>query len=264
MAGFFGTEQQMALQAAAEKARDWTLNTPGACDPGRFLGTDNPDLLGWDTLFDILKRDGVFGFRLIPSEETEAISRRLQAHNCKIDFWDVFVATREEAVPASTAILAAGLPDGFRYCPELQDAESADMAALQAFMAEQGIAPFSGTKLAGLDGPALTVAIVDADNTLAAAAHCYFSYNRFSPYKKWAWGGLVAVSPKHRGMGLGKFVNAKMVSECFSRFDADCIHELVAATNMPSRKMVEASGLRLDPALKCGIAMVGGEGRFTK
>ncbi|MAZ02423.1 MAG: GNAT family N-acetyltransferase [Sneathiella sp.] len=263
MAGFFGTEQQMALQAAAEKARDWMLNTPGACDPGRFLGTDNPDLLGWDTLFDILKRDGVFGFRLIPSEETETIAQRLQEKNCKIDFWDVFVATREEAVPASTGILAAGLPAGYRYCPEFKDAESADMVALQSFMAEQGIAPFSGTRLAGLEGPVVTVAIVDESNTIAAAAHSYFPYNQYSPYKKWVWGGLVAVSPRHRGMGLGKFVNAKMVSECFARLDADCIHELVAASNMPSRKMVEASGLRLEPALKCGIAMVGGNGRFT-
>ena len=66
------------------------------------------------------------------------------------------------------------------------------------------------------------------------------------------------------GRFLGKYVNAKMVSDCFSRLDAESIHELVAASNTPSRKMVEASGLRLDPTVKCGIAMSGGEGRFTK
>lgn len=264
MAGFFGTDQQMALQAVAENALDWTMNTPGACDPGRFLGTDNPEKLGWDKVIETLKRDGVFGFRMIPSNDTEAISRRLQENKCKIDFWDVFVANRDDAVLASSIILSSELPKGYGYFPELHGAETEEMVKVQSFMVEHGVAPFSGTKLAGLDGPAVTVAIVDESKNLAAVAHAYLSYNKYSQYHRWAWGGLVAVSPSHRGRGLGKYINAKMVSECFSRLDAEFIHELVAATNIPSRKMVEASGLRLDPTKKCGIAMFGGKERFTK
>ncbi len=264
MAGFFGTERQMALQAVAEDARDWTMNTPGACDPGRFLGTDNPDELGWDKVIEIVKRDGAFGFRMIPSKDTGAISRRLIESECRIDFWDVFLANRDEAVAATSVILTSGLPSGYSYLPELHNAENEETVKVQSFMAENGIAPFSGSKLAGLDGPAVTVAIIDENKNLAAVAHAYLSYNKYSQYKKCAWGGLVAVSPSHRGMGLGKYVNAKMVSECFSRLNAESIHELVAATNIPSRKMVEASGLRLDPTLKCGIAMRGDEERFTK
>ena len=264
MAGFFGTAQQMALQAVAEDAREWTMNTPGACDPGRFLGTDNPDALGWDKVIEILKRDGAFGFRMIPSADTAAISRRLQENECRIDFWDVFVANRKDASVATSEVVSSGLPKQYSYLPELHEAENQQMVKVQSFMAENGIAPFSGTKLAGLDGPAVTIAIVDESNNLAAVAHAYFSHNKYSKYNRWAWGGLVAVSPSHRGMGLGKFVNAKMVSECFSRFDADFIYELVAASNIPSRKMIEASGLVLDPTVKCGIAMSSGEERFTK
>ena len=264
MPGFFGTDQQMALQAAAEKAREWTMSTPGACDPGRFLGTDNPDLLGWDKVFEILKRDGAFGFRMIPSKNTAAIARRLQENECRIDYWDVFVANRKDAVAAASIVISAGLPNGYRYLPDLQKAENQAAVKVQTFMADNGIAPFSGSKLAGIDGPAVTIAIADEGNNLAAVAHAYLSYNKHSQYNRWAWGGLVAVSPLHRGMGLGKFVNAKMVAECFSSLDAEFIHELVAASNTPSRKMVEASGLRLDPAVKCGIAMSGAGDRFTK
>ncbi|MGR3722348.1 GNAT family N-acetyltransferase [Abyssibius alkaniclasticus] len=264
MVGFFGTEKQMALQAAAEEAREWTMNTSGACDPGRFLGTDNPEALGWGKIIEILKRDGAFGFRMIPAADTTAISRRLNENACRIDFWDEFAANREDAVASSSEVIASGLPKGYSYLPQLHEAENQEMVKVQSFMVENGIAPFSGTKLAGLDGPAVTVAIVDDSNNLAAVAHACFSHNKYSQYNRWAWGGLVAVSPSYRGMGLGKFVNAKMVSDCFSSLDADFIIELVAASNTPSRKMVEASGLRLEPTVKCGIAVTEGEERFTK
>ena len=155
MPGFFGSDQQMALQVAAEEAREWTMNTPGACDPGRFLGTENPDTLGWDKVIEILKRDGAFGFRMIPSIDTAAISRRLKESECRIDFWDIFVADREDAVAAASTVIASGLPEGYIYLPDLQDAESIETVKLQTFMAENGIAPFSGSKLAGLEGPAV-------------------------------------------------------------------------------------------------------------
>jgi hypothetical protein len=54
------------------------------------------------------------------------------------------------------------------------------MIKIQSFMVENGIAPFSGSKLAGLDGPVVTIAIVDESNNLAAVAHAYFSYNKYS------------------------------------------------------------------------------------
>lgn len=264
MAGFFGTEQQVILQAAAEAALEWTRRTPGACDPGRFLGTDDPARLGWDTIFETLRRDGAFGFRMIPILDTDEVSRRLTEQAARIDFWDVFMAQRDVAEPAAASIVAAGLPDGFQYLPDLQDAEHDDTKAAQALMAESGIVPFSGSKLVGNNGPAITVRIGDDAGHLTAVAHAYFPHNAPSPFNRSAWGGLVAVSPMHRGRGLGKHVNAKMVSECFSRLDAESIHELAAATNLPSRKMIEAIGLRLDATLKCGIAMASDGARFTK
>lgn len=174
------------------------------------------------------------------------------------------MANRNDAVVASSTVISLGLPKGYSYFPELHEAESREMVKVQSFMVENGIAPFSGSKLADLDSPAVTIAIVDERNNLAAVAHAYLSYNKYSQYNRCAWGGLVAVSPSHRGMGLGKFVYAKMVYECFSRLDVESIHERVAASNIPSRKMVEASGLRLDPTVKCGIAMSNGEERFNQ
>jgi hypothetical protein len=45
---------------------------------------------------------------------------------------------------------------------------------------------------------------------------------------------------------------------------ASHIYELVSASNIPSRRMVEASGLRLEPTLTCGIATPHESVRFTK
>ena len=67
MAGYFGTERQVALQKSADDAIDWMGATPGACNPGRCLGTDDPDRLGWDNIFEILGRDKIFAFRLMRS-----------------------------------------------------------------------------------------------------------------------------------------------------------------------------------------------------
>lgn len=55
-----------------------------------------------------------------------------------------------------------------------------------------------------------------------------------------------------------------MVSDAFLRLGATTVHELVAETNEPSRRMVEAAGLRHEPGLKCGAVTPAGATRFTR
>ncbi len=263
MAGYFGTEQQRSLQAKVEAASSWMKETPGACNPARLLGTDDPDRLGWKTILEILARDGVIGFRLISGAQADQAMKLLAGHGYRIDFWDVFMADRPAAERATSAVLAKGLPDGVRELPPLAGADPAEMEKLQSFMASNGIAPFSGSMLLGEFGPAITVRLAGADGELVAAAHGYFPHNGHSRHHRSAWGGLVAVSPDHRGKGLGNLANARMIASCLADLGAETVHELVSATNIASRRMVEASGLRLDPDLKSGIALSGGE-RFTR
>jgi hypothetical protein len=55
-----------------------------------------------------------------------------------------------------------------------------------------------------------------------------------------------------------------MVVRVLRDLQATHIYELVSATNAPSRRMVEACGLRLEPDLVCGIAMPNEGSRFTR
>jgi hypothetical protein len=42
------------------------------------------------------------------------------------------------------------------------------------------------------------------------------------------------------------------------------VYELVSATNVPSRRMVESCGLRHEPAFLSGMAVPADGGRFTR
>jgi RimJ/RimL family protein N-acetyltransferase len=88
-------------------------------------------------------------------------------------------------------------------------------------------------------------------------------HNAHSPHHRKAWGGLVAVAPSQRGKKLGNYVNAAIVDAAFNKLNADGIYELVSSTNTPSRRMVEACGVQLDPSLLSGAATPSDARKFT-
>jgi RimJ/RimL family protein N-acetyltransferase len=45
---------------------------------------------------------------------------------------------------------------------------------------------------------------------------------------------------------------------------ARCVYELVAPSNLASRRMVEGCGLSLAPDLRCGVAVPADAARFTR
>jgi RimJ/RimL family protein N-acetyltransferase len=117
--------------------------------------------------------------------------------------------------------------------------------------------------LLGRYGPARTLAIVDADGSVAASACTYLPHNAMSVHAHKAWGGLVAVDPSRRGRKLGVMINAAMVKAAFDELAADSIYELVSSSNLPSRRMVEACSLRHDPAVVSGVATAVEGTRYT-
>jgi RimJ/RimL family protein N-acetyltransferase len=264
MAGYFGTEAQQRLQARSEASVAFINVTPGACQNGRMMGCDNPDELGWERIDAFLSRDQACGFRLIQSGKVDAIRFFLSSRDYRLDTWDVFLADRATAFAACETILARPLPDGLFDMGQPTDPEGAPVRRIQALMAEAGVVPFSGSMLAGACGPAVTVAVGDEAGHVAAVAHSYLPHNAFSPYHRYAWGGLVAVAQAMRGKGLGSFINARVVAGAFQSFDATHIYELVSTTNAASRRMVEACGLRLAPALVCGAATPISSPRYTR
>lgn len=264
MAGYFGTDTQQRLQAQAEASAGFIKATPGACQAGRIVGCDDPDKLGWDHIAEIIERDGVCGFRLIDTEQVDEIRARLWQLGCRLDTWDVFLADRDTALAASKSAVERGLPDEFSRRMEFSGAESGQVRELQSLMVNSGLVPFSGSMLTGEYGSVANAALVDLNSRLIACAHGCLPHNSFSRYHTYAWGGLVAVDESYRGKGLGKYINALMIERVFEKLDADHLYELVSATNLPSRHMVEACGLRLEPALTCGIATLNSNARFTK
>ena len=50
---YFGTEIQVALQRRAEELYDWLYTTAGCCHPGKFCGTDDQNLLGWQAIEEV-------------------------------------------------------------------------------------------------------------------------------------------------------------------------------------------------------------------
>lgn len=264
MAGYFGTPSQQALQAAAEASVAFVRATPGACQVGRMVGCDDPDRFGWDRIDSILERDGVCGFRLIAPGKADELRHYLGRRGFRLDTWEVFVADRDSALACCERIVAGGLPQGLRELPAPTEAEGDDTARTQARMAEAGVVPFSGSFLAGRLGPAVTVILGDTDGQVAAAAHGYLPHNDASSFRRYAWGGLVCVAASERGRGLGSFVNARMIEGVFRTLDATHVYELVALSNLPSRRMVEACGLRHEPALVCGVATREASARVTR
>lgn len=264
MSGYFGTNIQKQLQARVVESADWIRTTPGACNSGRFMASDDAERMGWDTIHRLLQRDGVFGFRMIPNGKLTDLAARLAERGFRLDLWDVFVADRESGLAASSKILAAGHHPDLTVGEFPSEPEDVRTVAIQRFMAENGIAPFSGSMLAGRLCRSTSVVLAIRSGTIVATAYGYLGHNPFSPYQAHAFGGLVAVSEAHRGKKLGVFANAVMVSRVFSILKASHVYELVTETNLPSRRMVEACGLVLDPTVKAGVATLADGARFTR
>lgn len=263
MAGFFGTEQQQALQKLACAMRDRIAGTPGFYNAGRFVGVDDPDRVRPEEMERMLARDRLLGLRMIPAAQAARLFPALEARGCRIDRWDILVGDAEGAGSRARAIAEAPLPHGLRIMPQLAGPQDGDTVGLQQFLAANGLAPFPGTMLADQPPHAKTIVLAAGDR-IAAAGHAYFPHNGHSRWHRHAWVGLIAVDEAARGRGLGRLVNALLVRAAFEELGARHVYEMVAPSNVASRRMIEACGLRLDPAVSCGVAVPVEAARFTR
>lgn len=263
MTGFYGTNHQQELQRRTHEMRDWIAATPGVYNAGRFIGVDGPDSLEPEVLARMLARDGILGLRMISPQQAARHFPPLEAAGCRIDCWDIHVGDAGNAGERARAITGEPLPEGIELLPPLDDPESPATVRVQEFLAANGLAPFPGAMLADKIPRAKTIVLASAGR-IAATGHAYFPHNAHSPFRDHAWLGLVAVEHSWRGRGLGTLVNALLVRAAFEELGAQHVYEMVAPANVASRRMVEACGLRLDPELRCGVAVPAEAARFTR
>ena len=264
MSGYFGTEQQRALQERTHAMQSWMRETPGIYNAGRFMGADDPDKAPWDMLQAILERDRILGFRMISPDQAARYFPALIESGHRIDTWDILVGAADAVAAPVRAVLESGMPAGVREAPALADAEGAETQRVQQFLADNGLAPLSGTMLVARPGEAKTIVLTDAEGDIVATGHSYFPHNPHSPFHRYAWVGLIAVAESARGTGLGRYINARLVRAAIDEMAATHVYEMVGPTNLASRKMVEACGPRLEPNLLCGVAMPAETARFTR
>ncbi|TPL06873.1 GNAT family N-acetyltransferase [Mesorhizobium sp. B2-4-14] len=264
MLGLFGTEHQQELQKRTHEMRHWIAGTPGIYNAGRFMGIDDPDRQPWSAMEAMLERDALLALRMISLRQVAHFFPRLQATGCRVDTWDIFIGEPHDAGSQAHAIVAEDLPAGITIRPQLADAESAKTRAVQQFLAASGLAPFPGTMLVARPPLAKTIVLADESGAIAATGHAYFPHNAHSPFCDHAWIGLLAVAGSWRGKGLGRLVNALLVNCAFTELGARFVYEMVSPSNHISRRMVEGSGLRLAPDLRCGVATPANTARFTQ
>ena len=254
MEQYFGTDIQVRLQRKADEYTNWMYSTAGACHPGRCLGCDDPDVLGWDVIFAHLKRDGRFGFRMIPANTIEAVRDKLSAEGFGINFWNVFTGSATDILKATEPLVRKILPEELSFIPEEELHNPELIKEVQIFLSDNGIPPVSGLMLSGQSVEACTKVVRKPCGEIVAMAYGYFAHNDHSEHSNTGWGGLVAVDANHRGNGLGVQVNAEMVRSCITKLGAHSFYEQVSAENKISQRMVERCGLKLDTTVLCGIA----------
>ena len=263
MGGYCGSELQQRLQRLAEEFLDRAATTPGYCNGGRVVAVDDPDRAGWGAVLAELERDGVLGFRMVPSNSISALTFRLTGAGYRVDIHDTFTAEAAPALRLSREIISSGPPSGLRHVELPARGDDPLVARVQEFMLASGITPFAGSMLVGERNRSRTFVLMDAAGSIVATSHTYLPHNPSSAFHDYAWAGLVAVSPALRGKSLGRYINACAVVGAFADLGARVIYELVHESNPASRRMVESCGLRAQPAYKT-VAATKGQERFTR
>jgi hypothetical protein len=201
---------------------------------------------------------------MIPRHAVPEIEARLAEQGFSIMWWDVFDGIGAEVLNKCDAILATSLPEGVMLVPVPPSAVHPTVVQIQSFLSENGISPFPGHVLVGGAGKSSLAVMSDANGVIIACAFGYFPYNEFSDHRHTAWIGLVAVSDRCRGKGLGVRTNAIALSEMIRRHGAANVQEFVRASNLASCRMVERCGLRQNSGVLSGIAQPSGAAQFTR
>ncbi|MBV1868984.1 MAG: GNAT family N-acetyltransferase [Marinosulfonomonas sp.] len=240
---FFGTAEVRALQMAQDRQVDTLRETSGAVVHARTFSADDPERLGWDVLRQRMAQDKRITLRGVSENVVKKALTELADFNPVLHRWDIFLADDDALRTACQPLTQNPLPPGLhRTANEAIDDNF--IHEVQSFLTEHGVSPFSKDALAGRLFPAQLVVLHDDTKNIVATGFAAMTHNQFSPFEGVAWVGLIAVAPSWRGKELGKYVDALSNLVAVDELGATATMEFVAQDNIPSRRMLEACGLR--------------------
>lgn len=263
MAEFWGDAEAIARQKRLLDRRPLLRSTPFLSSGGRLLGYTDPTLGSWDVAAPLADEDGILGLLLMTRPEADAIVADGLGDGWRTDYWDALTGGADAVIKASDRVLASSkLPDGWA-AEAMQVPRDADIEDMQRLNANCGVASNPAHVFRGETHPALSVLVRDADGRAMAMAWAGLFFHPDGPCAGTVFVGLVSVADEARGLGLGTYVNARVLVESHATMGWSRATEFVAADNIPSRRMVLACGLSDADGLVAAIA-TRGAGRFTR
>jgi len=239
MSDYIGTETQVALQRKCVDQHARIMASRGAVQTARMCGTDDPDRYGWDRLAEALEEDGFVGFRLLRRDHLANVHAWVDKCGAQLDCWDVFTAE------AATIAVRPDpkMPRDYTILRGPEAVERGLLPEIQSCMAAQGVAPMPAPFLRGDLGPCSLAAILDSDGRVVCTAFSHFPHNAHSPYRNWAWSGLVATMPEARGQGLAVAAHVAVLKGIVGAHGAERAYALARPENAASVRMLEKCGM---------------------
>lgn len=243
---YFGDEALRQLQRVQDAAVEEHKELPGAVIHARTFSSDDLGQLGLDRLHREMARNGRITLRGARAAEREAAAEALQEFGAAQHHWDLFLGDAAALEEACRPHVKRSLPKGLRLL-SVEELDDAALHRAQVFMDRQGVSPFSKDALAGRLFPAKLLVLCDREEEVVGTAFAAMTHNSYSPFKGFAWVGLIAIHPDLRGQAMGKYMDALGNLAAIEDLGAQATMEFVAQDNLPSRRMLEACGLRQDP-----------------
>ena len=240
---YFGDAKIQSLQKMRDRQASELADVAGAVIHARTFSSDNPDQLGWGGLRDVMETEGAVTLRGVDHSTIERAREEFADFHPTLHYWDIFKAESATIRDVCGPIAQRSLPDGISRLEGVHTS-FATAKAVQRFLSEQGISPFSTDALCGHLFPARLVVLTFADGQITATGFSAMTHNSWSPFAGAAWVGLIGVAPELRGIGLGKQVDAICNLAAVEELGATATIEFVAPDNIPSRAMLESCGLR--------------------
>lgn len=263
MPEFIGTGNSIAIQKRLQNRQSRIACSPDLANGGRVLHFLDPETTGWNRVAELALEDGLAGFPVVPFDQTVAqIERHLGAH-WKTPVWHALLGSDDQVLTSCDQVVrSVGVPDSWQV--EMNDCPTDNqIAEVQALNHQTGVSPYPAYYMRSEAVPVLTAGLRDAVGALVATASVAYRYHSDSRLAGHVFAGMVSVSEDHRGLGMGKLINALVLIESQRRFAWKVATEQVAPDNVTSRAMIVACGMDHSAKLTSIAATNSGE-RFSR